>query len=132
MIQSAELRDGLVLRLDPDELESRGARCASEAAHRVMGPHFFLCVAADETAGNWVPLFPDPGPWRDVLVNEHKAGPAGWRSSETYFHQQQVWQAPHEAVVEAAIVGGDLSKSGERNFVTDEGIDLVYATVFGA
>ena len=129
MIQSAEIRDGLVLRLDPDELESRGARCASEAAHRVMGLHFFLCVAADETAGNWCRL-PDPGPWRDVLVNEHKARPAGWRSSETYFHQQQVWQAPHVAVVEAAIVGGDLSKAGERNFVTDE--DLVYAAVFGA
>ncbi len=131
MIQSPEIRDGLVLRLDTDELESRGARCASEAAHRVMGPHFFLCVAADETAGNWVPLFPDPGPWRDVLGNEHKTGPAGWRSSETYFHKEQVWQAPHEAVVEAAIVGGDLSKPGERNFVNDAGIDLVYATVFG-
>ena len=59
MIQPHEIRDGLVLRLDPDELESRGARCASEPAYRVMGPHFFLCVAADESVGNWVPLFPD-------------------------------------------------------------------------
>ena len=65
---------------------------------------FFLCVAADETAGNWVPLFPDPGPWRDVLGNEHKTGPAGWRSSETYFHKEQVWQAPHDAVVKAASI----------------------------
>ncbi len=131
MLQPHEIRDGLVLRLDPDELESRGARCASEASHRVMGPHFFLCVAADESAGNWVPLFPDPGPRREILSTDHKSGPPGWRSSETYFHTEQVWQAPHDAVAKAAIVGGDLSKAAERNFVTDAGIDLVYATVFG-
>lgn len=131
MIQSHEIRDGLVLRLDPDELEARGARCTGEAAHRVQGPHFFLCVAADAVAGNWVPLFPDPGPRRDVVSNDHKAGSPGWQQSETYFHTEQVWQAPHEAVTQAAIVGGDLSEADRRNFVTDAGIDLVYATVFG-
>ena len=131
MIQSHEIRDGLVLRLDPDELEARGARCASDAAYRVQGPHFFLCVAADGAAGNWVPLFPDPGPRRDVVANDHKSGPPGWCTSETFFHTEQVWQAPHEAVVKAAIVGGDLSEAGKRNFVMDAGIDQVYAMVFG-
>lgn len=131
MIQSDEIRDGIVLRLDPDELEARGARCASEAAHRVQGPTFFLCVAADDVAGNWVPLFPDPGPRRDLLANEHKDGAAGWRSSETFFHTEQVWQAPHEAVVHAAIVGGDLSQPGQRNVVIHGGVDVVYESVFG-
>ena len=132
MIQPDEIRDGLVLRLDPDELEARGARCASEAAYRVQGPHFFLCVAADGAAGNWVPLFPGPGPRREMLSKDHKAGTPGWCTSETSFHTEQVWQAPHEAVIKAAILGGDLSKPGQRNRVTDAGIDLVYATVFGA
>ena len=131
MIQSNEIRDGIVLRLDPDELEARGARCASDPAYRVQAAHFFLCVAADDAAGNWVPLFPDPGPRRDILPNDHKSGPAGWCASETYFHTEQVWQAPHNAIVEAAIVGGDLSQPGERNFVTQAGGDLIYERLFG-
>ena len=131
MIKSDEIRDGIVLRLDPDELEARGARCASEAAYRVQTPHFFLCVAADDAAGNWVPLFPDPGPRRDILDNANKLGPQGWRDSETFFHKEQVWQAPNAAVVEASIVGGDLSQANQRNFLNDAGIDAVYEIVFG-
>lgn len=131
MIKANEIRDGIVLRLDPDELESRGARCSSEAAYRVQGVHFFLCVATDGEVGNWVPLFPDPGPRRDILPNDHKIGPAGWRSSETYFHTEQVWQAPNAAVPEAAIAGGDLSEADARNLLNDAGIDAVYAVLFG-
>ncbi|MEM9173902.1 MAG: hypothetical protein AAGC67_01610 [Myxococcota bacterium] len=131
MISANEIRDGLVLRLDPDELESRGGRCTGEPAYRVQGPHFFLCLAANEDASNWVPLFPDPGPRRDLLDNANKLGPLGWRGSETFFHTEQVWQAPPAAVVEAAIIGGDLSQADQRNFVNDAGIDAVYEIVFG-
>ena len=131
VISPNEIRDGLVLRLDPDELESRGGRCASDPAYRVQGPHFFLCLAANEEGGNWLPLFPDPGPRRDIVDNATKVGPQGWRDSETFFHTEQVWQAPHAAIVEAAIVGGDLSRPDQRNCLNDAGIDAIYATVFG-
>ena len=131
MISAHEIRDGIVLRLDPDELESRGGRCTGDPNHRVQGPHFFLCLAANEEAGNWVPLFPDPGPRRDILDNANKLGPQGWRDSETFFHKEQVWQAPNAAVVEASIVGGDLSQANQRNFLNDAGIDAVYEIVFG-
>ncbi len=60
-----------------------------------------------------------------------KVGPEGWRGCETFFHTEQVWQAPHAAVVEAAIAGGDLSQPDQRNRLNDEGIDAIYARVFG-
>jgi len=67
---------------------------------------------------------------RTLLPYEHKAGHPKWCESTTYFHRQQVWQAPHAAVVAAAIAGGDLSRADERNTVTEAGIDLVYSAVF--
>jgi hypothetical protein len=131
VISAHEIRDGIVLRLDPDELESRGGRCAGDPDYRVQGPHFFVCLAADTDAGNWLPLFSEPGPRREPVNKTTKVGPEGWRGCETFFHTEQVWQAPHAAVVEAAIAGGDLSQPDQRNRLNDEGIDAIYARVFG-
>lgn len=130
MIAAHEITDGIVLHLDPDELEAEGGVCTAGGAARVEGTHFFLCIAADEASGNWVPLSSVAGPLRTLVPNEEKTGHPGWRESTTYFHVRQVWQAPHSAVVAAAIAGGDLSRPGERNALTDAGVDLVYGVVF--
>ncbi|MCA9504496.1 MAG: hypothetical protein R3F16_20920 [Myxococcota bacterium] len=129
-INPTEIRDGLVLHLDPDELEAAGGTCTGAGPARVQGSHFFVCIAANDESGNWVPLFSGSGPYRDLLPDKEKVGHPRWRESTTYFHVKQVWQAPHSAVIAAAIAGGDLSKPGERNGLTDAGVDLVYEKVF--
>jgi len=130
MIAAHEITDGLVLRLDPDEFEAEGGVCTGAESARVQGPHFFLCIASDEKAGNWVPLSSVAGSLRALVPNEEKAGHPGWCESTTYFHIKQVWQAPHPAVVAAAIAGGDLSRPGQRNTLTEAGVDVVYGVVF--
>ena len=77
-----------------------------------------------------MPLFSAAGPYRDLLPDGEKVGHPRWCDSTTYFHVKQVWQAPHSAVVAAAIAGGDLSRPGERNALTDAGVDRVYEAVF--
>lgn len=130
MIAMHEIKDGLVLHLDPDELEAEGGVCTGAGPARVQGSHFFVCIAANEESGNWVPLFSGAGPFRDLVPYEEKVGHPRWCESTTYFHTRQVWQAPHSAVVAAAIAGGDLSRPGERNALTEAGVDLIYEAVF--
>lgn len=132
MINAQEIRDGLVLCLDPDELEATGGRSNATGSIRVQGPHFFVCIAANDQNGNWVPLFSDPGRLRIVLPNEEKSGHPKWCESETYFHGEQIWQAPHSAIVSASIAGGDLSDQGSRITLTEAGIDRIYNTTVSA
>jgi hypothetical protein len=130
MIATHDIKEGLVLYLDPDEFEAEGGVCTGAGPGRVQGSHFFVCIAANEEAGNWVPLFSVAGPYRDLMPYEEKVGHPNWCKSTTYFHMKQVWQAPHFAVVAAAIAGGDLSRPGERNALTDAGVGIVYEAVF--
>lgn len=130
MIAMHEIKDGLVLYLDPDELEAEGAVCTGAGPARVQGAHFFVCIAANEASGNWVPLFSAAGPFRDLVPYEEKTGHPKWCETTTYFHTKQVWQAPHAAVVAASIAAGDLSQPSERNALTGAGVDLVYEAVF--
>lgn len=130
MIATHEIEEGLVLYLDPDELEAEGGVCTDTGRARVQGSHFFVCIAANEEVGNWVPLFSVAGPYRDLVPYDEKVGHPNWRESTTYFHRKQVWQAPHSAVVAAAIAGGDLSRTGERNALTNTGVGIVYEAVF--
>ena len=130
MIKPHEITDGLVLHLDPDELEAEGGCCTGTESVRVQGSHFFVCIASNEDSGNWVPLFSVAGPSRTFLPHEEKEGHPKWCESTTYFHDQQVWQAPHSAVVAAAIAAGDLSEPGARNTLTAAGVDSIYNSVF--
>ena len=132
MIASHEIKDGLVLCLDPDELEANGGGSNATNSIRVQGPHFFVCIAANEETGNWVPLFADPGRLRAPLPNEEKLGHPKWCESETYFHEQQIWQAPHSAIIAASIAGGDLSGPDSRITLTESGVNLVYNTALSA
>ena len=130
MIASHEIKDGIVLYLDPDELEAEGGVSTGTDRGRVEGAHFFVCIAANESVGNWVPLFGDAAPYRELVPYHEKTGSRAWRESTAYFHEKEVWQAPHAAVVAASIAAGDPSQPGERNALTPEGVDLVYDTVF--
>jgi hypothetical protein len=130
MIAKHEIKEGLVLNLDPDELEAEGGVCAGAGPGRVQGSHFFVCIAANEESGNWVPIFSVAGAFRDLVPYEEKVGHPKWCESTTYFHVKQVWQAQHSALIAAAIAGGDLSRPGERNALTEAGVDIVYAAVF--
>jgi hypothetical protein len=130
MIAANEIQEGLVLYIEPDEFEAEGGVCTGAEKGRVQGSHFFVCIAANEEAGNWVPLFSVAGPYRDLVPYEEKLGHPNWCKSTTYFHMKQVWQAPHSAVVVASIAAGDLSRPGERNTLTDAGVGLVYDAVF--
>lgn len=132
MIKAHEIRDGLVLHLDPGDLEASGGGCTAAESARVQGPHFFLCVAADERSGNWVPLFSVAGPLRTLMPNEEKSGHPKWCESTTYFHCKQVWHAPHSAAVSAAIAAGDLTRPDLRNTLSEAGVDRVYEVVFSA
>jgi hypothetical protein len=128
MIKAHEIKDGLVLCLDPDELEANGGGSDTTDSIRVQGAHFFVCIAANEQTGNWVPLFSAPGRLRILFPNDEKSGHPKWCESETYFHGEQIWQAPHAAVVAASIAGGDLSGPGSRITLTETGVNLVYNT----
>jgi hypothetical protein len=130
MIAKHEIKGGIVLYLDPDELDVEGGVCTGAGPDRVQSPHFFVCIVANEESGNWVPIFSVAGPFRDLVPYEEKVGNPKWRESTTWFHTKQVWQAPHSAVVAAAIAGGDLSRAGERNALTAAGVDIVYEAVF--
>ena len=128
MIEKHEIYEGLVLRLEPDELEANGGRSNATTSTRVQGSHFFVCIAVGEQVGNWVPLFADPGRTRTPVPNDEKSGHPNWCESKTYFHDEQIWQAPHDAIVTASISGGDLSSPGSRISLTEEGVDRVYNT----
>ena len=130
-INPTEIRDGLVLHLDPDELEAAGGTCTGAGPARVQGSHFFVCIASDERSGNWVPLFSAPGPGRELVPNEAKSGHPRWCESATWYPSDQVWQAPHAAAIAAAIAGGDLSGAGVRNALSEAGVDLIYAAALG-
>ncbi len=130
MIAKHEIKDGIVLYLEPDELEAEGGVCTGADRGRVQGTHFFVCIAANEESGNWVPIFSVAGPFRELVPYAEKVGQPGWCESTTWFHERQVWQAPHAAVISAAIAGGDLSQPGKRNALTAAGVDLVYESVF--
>jgi len=94
MIEADEIKDGLVLCLDPDELEANGGGSDTTDSIRVQGPHFFVCIAANEQTGNWVPLFSAPGRLRIILPNNEKSGHPKWCETETYFHGEQTGVSP--------------------------------------
>ena len=119
MISEVEVAPGLVLHLDPDEFEAHTAvySCAEEA--RVKGGHFFLCVAADECSGLWLPMFTNAGPGRFSVPVNGRTGHPKWTRGKFHFHRGQVWSGTHAAAVAAADAGGDMSAPGRRNRLSE-------------
>lgn len=121
--------EGLALHLDPSVLEAEGGVYSTPRELRIEGDHYFVCVACDADRGNWVPLYSHCGHRRLEIPHEHKRGHAGWVDKTSFYRVEQVWYAPHEAVIEAAEAGGDLSRPGARNTVTEEGLSAVFASL---
>ena len=119
-----EIVPGLVLHFDPDVVEAEGGTFTGPPAKRVRGPHFFMCIAIDDTmrSGTWVPLFSGDGAGRVALDKSTAYGHPKWNKGGSYFHPDQVWTVPHAAVAVAAKAGGDLSRPGSRNGVAAEAL----------
>ena len=111
----ADLKAGLVLHLDPDVLESSGGTYGCAAEQRVQGHHFFLCIEASGQTGRWLPVYSGPGIDRTKLPTRGRSGHPKWLNANAYYHVAQVWSAPCQAVIAAAIAGGDQSTKQKRN-----------------
>ena len=121
-LSESEIDRGLVLHLDPDALEEAGGTYTCSPDRRVRGGHFFLCVGADDELGDWLPIYSRDGVGREPLSASGRYGHPKWTEAACYYHVEQVWTAPHDAVVYAADVGNDMSRSGSRNGMTDNNI----------
>jgi hypothetical protein len=115
MVTEGEVGVGLVLHLDPDTLAANGGSYTCPDEQRVQGGHFFLCLAVDDSSGQWLPLYSNSGVGREPLGEDGRSGHSKWSEGTFYWHRDQVWSAPHAAVVAAASAGGDMSRSGSRN-----------------
>jgi len=125
VITEDEIDLGVVLHLDPDELEACGAAYSCSEEARVTGGHFFLCIGADDSGGLWLPLYTNPGPGRTQLSTSGRMGHRNWTLGTFHYHLGQVWLATHHAVVRAAAAGGDMSAPGRRNRLADEQAAIV-------
>jgi len=122
MVDDQEIDVGLVLHLDPDVLEDEGAVYLCSPDLRVRGGHFFLCIAADDSNGEWIPLYENPGPGRVEVPADGRRGHPKWTCGTCHLHIDQIWQASHTAVARAALAGGDLSQAGARNELLNESL----------
>jgi len=115
---------GIVLHLDPGQLQACGARCSCHANKQVNGNHFFLCLATDEREGDWLPLFSRSGNSRLKLPPTGREGHPKWTGGTFYFHRDQVWTATHDAVIAAAVEAGDQSCASFRNTLKESEIPV--------
>lgn len=125
LIGKDEIGRGLVLHLDPDTLEQQGGTYTCSPDRRVVSGHFFICVSADEKQGRWLPVYSSEGVGRKTLSSSGRSGHPKWVDQTCSYHEDQVWTAPHDAVVLAAQDGHDMSKAGSRNHVADSEIPNV-------
>ena len=124
-LRVSEIRPGLVLHLDPSQLELKGARCTCLAEQRVEGHHFFLCLDTDNSEGDWPPLYSNPGPLRQMLSSDGRRGHAKWTDGVFHFHPSQIWTVSHLAILGAAAAGNDQSTAGNRNMLDEEKIPIL-------
>lgn len=109
-----EVREGLVLRLEPGVLAEYGAEVTSDQLHRADGPHWFICVGKSGQATSWVATSSRPAPERDRVTR--KWGQPAWTMPETWADLYQVWTVGSFFALRAASLGVDPSFPGGRNF----------------
>ena len=129
MIPKNEIDRGLVLHLDPDELEACGATYTCLGEFRVRGRHFFLCVGANDDCGLWVPMYTNAGVERKELNSAGRSGHPKWTQGRFHYHPAQLWSATHNAVLRAAHASGDLSAPQNRNRLTEECVSVVAESI---
>lgn len=116
MALADEIVKGIVLHLDPDVLEKGGASYTCPSATRVQNPRFFMCVDLLECEmGLWAPIFPRQTSVRVQLDKSGAYGHPKWTSGDSFLDPNQIWQASHSVVADAAASGKDLSRPGARN-----------------
>ena len=108
---------GMVLHLDPDRLEAEGGTYTCDAAAKVVGQHFFVCLEAGASVTRWLPLYTNPGPGREQLSHAGSSGHPKWINGAHYYHPAQVWVASRQAVANAAARAHDKTRRGSRNMV---------------
>ena len=127
MIAKPSIKPGIVVHMDPETLLAGGSTTTAPDGVRVKDVHYFICLDRTEAWAKWIPCFTDNGPERQAIQQQEKTGHPGWTQGGSYYHPAQLWDAPHEAAIEAAKVGNDLSKPNARNGVTDAALARVRA-----
>ena len=110
----SEIHPGLALLLNPRELKEREANCDSGIG--VEGNHVFVCLLVNGGWGKWLPVFSRLGKGRKPLSG-HRVGHRTWVQARLYYHEGQIWTAPHEAIIAATRAAGDKSSRGARNIL---------------
>jgi hypothetical protein len=113
---------GVAIHMDPDVLQAGGATFTCSKAQRVQKPHMFLCIDATARKGKWIPLFSQTAHGRQLLSKSGRTGHGWWTSGTFWYYLSQIWEAPHEAVVEAAEAGKEVTKRGDRNHLASKHI----------
>jgi hypothetical protein len=128
-ITDAILRDiapGLVLHLQPDVLMAKGGRFVADREQRIMGRHYFVCLAVENGTGTWAPATTKDGPGHVPLDKAGATGMPTWVNTPSYLSMDGMLTAPHEAVAVAALAGHDLSKPGRRNRISPKRLPAPY------
>jgi hypothetical protein len=115
-----ELREGLVLRLDPRRLLELGSDATGPGRYRASGPHYFICVGVSADLSDWVAT---SSKWeRDRLWVRRKWGDPDWVRSETYADPFQVWTVSYVHLLRASL-GADRTRAGHRNYASLQFLD---------
>ena len=118
-LTAAEIRPGLVVRLDTGRLRADGAETNAQRTgaedRAVAGVHDFLVVAVDTRGASCiaVPLYGKTAPGSSPLDPRRRTGEAdGWASVPAFYSRWQHWRIPFAALVAAA--DGDPAAPGAR------------------
>ncbi len=125
MIHEDEIVKGLVLHLCPDTLAENGGTYTCGPDQRVRDGHFFICITTDSGSTSWLPLYSNEGVGRTKVPMNDRTGHPKWTTGTFYWHQDQVWHAPHSAVIAAAVAGKDKSSRTKRNMIEESALPRI-------
>ncbi len=126
-IDKSEIRVGLVIHLDTDQLRVDG-RCETNAEHRgssdraVTGPHYFLVVHTELGTDGCIaiPLFSSFAPGSLKLDEPKKSGmPAKWRGQDSFYSKWQHWRIPCDALIAASAMD-EAETATRRHYARDD------------
>lgn len=111
----SDIKPGLVLFLDPEDLKKAGGRCSGKPEFHVREPHLFLCLEVIKDEAFWTPLYSRSSNCRVLLDNNEKRGHSNWRRHTSYVNLDEKWVLSTRAVCIAAARSNDKSRKGKRN-----------------
>lgn len=117
MLDVAEIKRGLALHLDPATLSAGGATVTCAKTLWAQGGHFFVCLGVTGDSSRWLPLYSTKADDRIEIKQTQRTGHPKWTQGSCYWHPAQVWTVANAIVVQAAVAGKDMSKTGARNTV---------------